>query len=215
MGTFGLDLRWSVHEKGYVIVRKRTPERIASGALGDWEEEYLVGRGRLLDLEPLKNFDGLLCREFVKVCDTQGALSFVERFGPLTGDGLYRGGERVSEVVRQAWLMRRYVEAGFRGKPALKDLIPTPGVALGTINVTLAPRPHKSRPELKLTLNDLLTGIWIQFGQASAGGLKIRRCGHCSALFEAGPGSDRRLDAKFCSQEHKIAFHSLERTRRG
>jgi|SRR3974390_381141 len=216
MSAIGLDLPWRVHEGGYAVVLKRTHMRVAiSGTRGEWEEEYLVGQGMLLEVEPLKNFDGLLCREFVTVSDAEGALSFVERFGPLTDKGLYGEGESVGEIVRQAWLMRRFIEAGSRGKPALKDMLPPPGEALGTIDVTLVPRVHQSRPEMRFAPRDLLTGIWIQFGQAAAGGLKIRRCGQCSALFEAGPGWGRRLDAKFCSEEHKIAFHSMARKRRG
>jgi len=34
-----------------------------------------------------------------------------------------------------------------------------------------------------------------------------------AAFFEAGRGTGRRLDAKFCSDEHRIAFNSLKRSR--
>jgi len=43
----------------------------------------------------------------------------------------------------------------------------------------------------------------------------IKQCLHCGVRFEAGRGAGRRADAKFCSEEHKIAYHSLARSRGG
>jgi len=39
-----------------------------------------------------------------------------------------------------------------------------------------------------------------------------RACAHCGAMFEAGRGAGRRADAKFCSDEHRVAFNSLKRS---
>lgn len=44
------------------------------------------------------------------------------------------------------------------------------------------------------------------------GGIKGKQCRHCNEWFEAGPGTGRRVDAEFCSDEHRIRFHSLART---
>lgn len=41
---------------------------------------------------------------------------------------------------------------------------------------------------------------------------KVCTCLHCGSYFQAGPGTDRRLDAKFCSDQHRKDFNSLKRT---
>ena len=59
----------------------------------------------------------------------------------------------------------------------------------------------------------LLDALWLQLGQALTVSAKIRQCEHCGNWFEAGRGTGRRLDAKFCSDEHRIAFNSLKRSK--
>jgi hypothetical protein len=70
-----------------------------------------------------------------------------------------------------------------------------------------------SSPVWKFHPNTLLDGLWLQFAQAMTRGTQIRTCMHCADLFEAGLGTGRRLDAKFCSDEHRIAFNSLKRSK--
>jgi hypothetical protein len=40
-----------------------------------------------------------------------------------------------------------------------------------------------------------------------------RTCQYCSSLFESGPGTGKYIDAKFCSNEHKVRYFSLARTK--
>ena len=59
----------------------------------------------------------------------------------------------------------------------------------------------------------LLDGLWLQLGQAVTRGVHIRVCAHCGNLFETGIGTGRRLDARFCCDEHRIAFNSPKRSK--
>lgn len=217
MGNLAITLYWWKDASGYAVVRKPTTQKIAgSGAFGAWDEDFIVGKsGRWVPSEPLKDFEGLLYREFVRIDKIDSALLFVSRFGPLTRDGLSEQGEPAQEVIRQALIMWRYLELGFKRRSLLLDMLSPIGQPLGKIDVSLAPNRRSSKAELRFSPENLLTGIWLQFGQAASGGMKIRSCGHCGSLFEAGPGSGRRLDAKFCCDEHKIAFHNLARAGRG
>lgn len=43
---------------------------------------------------------------------------------------------------------------------------------------------------------------------------ELHVCAWCKELFKTGVGTGRRLDAKFCCDEHKTTFHSLGRTKR-
>jgi hypothetical protein len=40
---------------------------------------------------------------------------------------------------------------------------------------------------------------------------RVGRCWHCDIWFAAGRRTKRRLDAKFCCDEHRIEFNSLRR----
>jgi hypothetical protein len=37
-------------------------------------------------------------------------------------------------------------------------------------------------------------------------------CRHCMEVFTVGPGTGRRMDAIFCSDAHRVRFHSLQRS---
>jgi hypothetical protein len=59
----------------------------------------------------------------------------------------------------------------------------------------------------------LLDALWLQLGQALTADVQFRKCEHCTEFFVAGRGTGRRLDAKFCSDEHRIAFNSFKRSK--
>jgi hypothetical protein len=68
---------------------------------------------------------------------------------------------------------------------------------------------------------DLLSSPQLHaLGEAAAAeierlrGVAVRRCLRCGQSFQVGVGTGRRLDAKFCSEAHKIVFHSLARAER-
>ena len=67
---------------------------------------------------------------------------------------------------------------------------------------------------LRITTETFIGALWIQLGLKLSGAAVFRECRHCGGWFEAGAGTGRRADAEFCSNEHKIRFFSLNRTRR-
>jgi hypothetical protein len=69
--------------------------------------------------------------------------------------------------------------------------------------------------QLRITAETLIAALWWQLARKLSGEAKIRECRHCGDWFEAGTGTARRADSDFCSQEHKIHFFSLKRSRRG
>ena len=80
--------------------------------------------------------------------------------------------------------------------------------------VELIPDPKRGL-QLRITAETLIAALWWQLARKLSGDSKIRECRHCGEWFEAGRGSARRADSDFCSEEHKIRFFSLKRSRRG
>ncbi|CAN7311591.1 hypothetical protein LJR220_001643 [Bradyrhizobium sp. LjRoot220] len=74
-------------------------------------------------------------------------------------------------------------------------------------------REHGFR--MVLTANSLMDGLWLQLGQKVAGQALFRTCEllSCRQVFEVGSSSGRRLDARFCSDAHRIEFNSRKRTK--
>ena len=58
---------------------------------------------------------------------------------------------------------------------------------------------------------DLMQALWFQLGEVLASNIKLSSCLQCGKLFEVGVGSGRRADAKYCSDEHRTLYHSLNR----
>jgi hypothetical protein len=87
------------------------------------------------------------------------------------------------------------------------------GMPLRPLNASIVSDNGKMR--LKISPACLLDAIWLQLVQEqSAGAANLRECDYCHKLFMAGVGTDRRADAKFCSDKHRIEFNSLERRRK-
>jgi hypothetical protein len=178
----------------------------------------VVRRGRSNDvlevIQPLAQADALYLVFANSVSTTEGLLGFVQSFGPLT----YQGhdpdqGDLVELLLHHAQLMRDLINtpSSRRRKTASRgagSVAPGANVYVAIIaNSTTTALSWQMRPDT------LLDGLWLQFGQSITRGDAIRFCGHCGKLFEAGRGTDRRRDAKFCSDEHRIAFNSLKRSR--
>jgi hypothetical protein len=72
----------------------------------------------------------------------------------------------------------------------------------------------KGKVRLRLKPSSLLSALWYQLGLKLSGDTNVRTCRHCNSIFEAGVGTGRRLDAQFCSNEHKVEFFNRNRHRR-
>jgi hypothetical protein len=142
----------------------------------------------------------------------EGVLDFVQRYGPLTVYGNGRG-DGVGEVIRRAEIMRdtlKWVSAQPRRRMAGEETFFGPFIPL---RAWLDWDRRSRTPVWKFSPNTLIDGLWLQFAQAVTRGVQLRTCMHCGELFESGLGTGRRLDAKFCSDEHRIAFNSLKRSK--
>jgi hypothetical protein len=157
---------------------------------------------------------------FARTADTpEGLLRFVQQYGPLTHSGNDPDqGDGINLVINEARLMQGLIGpvlAHRRGPELEADDVAMPfSVAPGaTIHVTVVWDPVAKTYRWEFHASTLLNALWLQFGQTITRGAEIQACVHCGEWFEAGRGSGRRAGAKFCSEDHKIAYHSLKRSR--
>jgi hypothetical protein len=179
------------------------------------EEPLRVRRrgGELIPYRPLDVFESLFSI-FAELFTADDVLHFVEKFGPLTADGLdEEKGELVDGVLAHVDALRDVFlfASGDRARRAaiIADLQANP---FAELEVTLELDPGSEDPKLRFRPTSLLDALWLQAVQHISTGSSMRQCVHCSAWFEVGPGTGRRLDAKFCSDQHRVAFNSLRRT---
>jgi hypothetical protein len=145
----------------------------------------------------------------------EGALDFVRRYGPVTLPGsLPAIGDRVETVTESARAMRRLLNAMVDPRLMSDELGDelTPA-SLGIVEVAFFWNPTRKAPVWSFRPVSLGDTLWLQFGQAMMRGAQLRACVHCGGWFEVGAGTGRRADAKFCSDEHRVAFNSLKRSK--
>jgi hypothetical protein len=179
--------------------------RIPGPICRKWMPSPLIKRagGRLIGYEPLDKFP-LLFSYFASIPkNANGVLEFIHKYGPLTKDGLDPLiGENVEYLLDAARAMEMIMNplsrfAGFNiGKLTAKFEIVDDAV------------------RLKLDAEELLNALWLQCAQHLSNGTNLHRCQQCNTWFEVGIGTGRRLDAKFCSDEHRILFNSRRRSER-
>jgi hypothetical protein len=184
---------WHRDEKGYDLLPEtlRLPARI-------------VGKGgSRISYRPLEV--PTLFRIFANIQKTpEGALGFIENFGPLGLDGVDGGkGEKVSTVIQWAGVM----ESRLRRVKGRQGDIPLNRLEAHLVTDRDGVRCLEFRP------STLIDALWLQLGQELSGGTRIHRCILCHQPFRVGPGAARRADATFCSDEHRIEFNSLKRSR--
>jgi hypothetical protein len=143
----------------------------------------------------------------------EGALDFVQRYGPVASYAEVVA-DIVGSVTQNARAMRRLLDAmtGPRWMSAeLEDELAM--ASLGTIDFGFVWDPTRKAPAWSFLPVSLRDALWLQFGQAAMRGAELRACLHCGNWFEVGVGTGRRVDAKFCSDEHRVTFNSLKRSK--
>ena len=210
-----IELEWKRDSKGYRL-KPAVPATAAAAATlvlgGEGEPERIVrDGGKLESYRPTAQYDRLFVN-FANISSVDGLLGFVNQYGPLTGAGNDSVGDSVEELLRQARDMKRLIEPLKKAQLG-ERLLDGPTGLLGRAEVSLVLDENR-RCVLRLTAPNLLTALWLQFGQAAAGGVQLRTCQHCQDIFSVGPGTGRRLDAMFCSAKHKRTHFSLKRSRR-
>ena len=191
------DFTWFKDPKGYrLIPAKPIPQRPGQSLLdlpsGVFQPARIVRNGgKLQSYRPLEVFPNLFSR-FIDTAKTEeGVLKFVQAFGPLTQDGLRKAGDHVPRIADEASAMGR---SGGRSPIKLVAAIVT----------------DFSGIRLKVSPSCLLDALWLQFAQSNT---RSRECLQCHSPFMVGVAAGRRADAKFCSDECRISFNSLKRSR--
>jgi hypothetical protein len=152
--------------------------------------------------------------QFSKVEDAATALGFVNKFGPLTHAGFEeKEGDNVEDIVSLAKRARCLLELHARGRTdQLAEELRSP-LHMGSISVQLGTDPLTKKPRLSFVPRDFENAIWLELAQNLSGASELRKCLRCNDLFRVGPGTGRTLKASFCSDRHRIEYHSLRRTK--
>src|SRR5262249_55744990 len=134
-----------------------------------------------------------------------GCLAFCTEYGPLPHAGAAgAGGEVVPSLLDQAKRMRE------RLKPQRAKI--APDIPITRLMASLS-TDRKGTVSLQICPVTLLDALWLQFAQARTEGAEMHQCKHCQGWFPVGGKSGRRLDAEFCTDEHRKRFNSLARSR--
>ena len=200
-----IQLDWWKDPKGYHLAETEPSKLLRVVRNGSPHDE-------LVHCQPLDNSQTLFGIFAATATTPEGVLKFVQSYGPLTAYGNDQG-DRVAEIIRRAELMRdtlKWMSAQPRRRMAGEETFFGPGIAL---HAWLDWDRGSRSPVWKFRPSTLIDGLWLQFAQVVTRGVRIRACKHCADLFEAGLGTGRRLDAQFCSDEHRIAFNSLKRSK--
>jgi hypothetical protein len=220
-----INFEWWRDAAGYQLVPDTTPpdpeEALVYYPLGihivsaEIKPLRLVRRGGdLVPYHPIDRFETLFRIFANEVTRPEGVLAFAQRFGPLTSDGLDMSvGEPAYHSLVHAAGMREFLSFASGDKQLLARGIEAQINPLGQIDIAIVLDAETTRPKLRLSPSNLLDALWLQFAQSLAGGTSLRQCQHCGGWFETGDGTGRRRDAKFCSNEHRIAFNSLKRSK--
>jgi hypothetical protein len=206
MPDLAFDFIWYKHADGYRLIPAkpitlRRGQSILDIPSRDIQPARVVcNGGSLQSYRPLDKFPNLF-RYFIGMPHTEaGVLEFIEKFGPLTYDGLKKDGEVVPEVISWAEQMSLAVRGQIIAMP------------LNRLNASIVTEQGGMR--LKVSPACLRDALWLQLAQARTGGsADFRECLQCQTLFATGIGTDRRADAKFCSDACRITFNSLKRSR--
>jgi hypothetical protein len=199
MAMLHIDFEWWRDPTGYRMAGKETDATVV----------YHPPKHRPLHDRPCFQGNGAL------PISADDVLYFIERFGPLTKNGLDTSkGELVDGILAHSDAMRDLfmVLSGDRARRAklIADLRMSP---FADLDITLELDPASEDLKVRLCPTSLLDAIWLQAARELSSGAAVRQCRHCGDWFETGPRTGRRADAKFCSDEHRIVFNSLKRTK--
>ena len=209
MSRIAIEFEWVRDPKGYRLAETGRPKmlRVVRKGTGNKPEDFQLFRPLASDL---------LFKIYANLAKTpNGVLEFVSRFGSLTYEGWDpTKGEPVTSVMRDADHMRQVLGFWDGDQKQQRLFGPPPTTGPGSsLDAMVIWDPAAKALKWELRPKSLLDALWLQLGQSLTTGAQIRQCEHCGDWFEVGLGTGRRLDAKFCRDEHRIAFNSLKRSR--
>jgi hypothetical protein len=197
-----IDFAWTRDPKGYRLTDPKPLRRVVRNGPNGSEVSC-----RALSGEEFRIFAS------IATSDTS-LLDFVQWYGPLTWDGLdATKGDIVELVMHHARAMRELLTATAERHSPSSDGGPVYVGSDSTVRAAVVWDPASKSLRWCFRPHTLLDALWLQFGQAVTRGARLRTCEHCGTWFETGAGTGRRADARFCSDEHRIAFNSLKRSK--
>jgi hypothetical protein len=218
-----IDFEWAVDEAGYDWVPGGPAEAGEENSpFGEFMSvlegspirlDRIVRRGgKLRTYRPFERVDGL-CRVFAGAAvDPKGLMNFVHRFGPMTEDGNHDGEDALiglGHAETMAGWLRQYSQ----NRRECFSQLACPGLGWSRLDVALWVNPATGKPQYRFRPPALVNALWFEVAQIMTSDAQLRECAHCGRWFEVGPGTGRRADAKFCHDEHRIAFNSLKRSK--
>lgn len=180
-------------------------------------QRVVPNSGELIPYQPLSNtkFDKL-SRVFASIQTPENVLYFVQQYGPLTEAGLYPDqGENVENALKQATFFRDVLNGGRPRRKRTSAFFEggvTESPHFASLEASLTPDASGAL-RLRVLPKNLLDALWLKLAHELAAGTRIRACLLCGTWFGAGPGTNKRLDAKFCSDEHRVLYNSRRRTK--
>jgi hypothetical protein len=135
--------------------------------------------------------------EFANVKSHEELLEFITKYGSLTN------GNEIGMLLDAA-----------KGMKACLRSRKLPTWSIADLKASFSTDKVSGNATIKYSPATLLDALWLQVGQVISGGTEVRQCQHCGDWFSVGGEKGRRLVARFCKDEHRIAFNSLERTRK-
>jgi len=152
--------------------------------------------------------------DFVKIKNAAGVLEFYGRWGPLDRIGNEQdGGEPVWYLARLISRMKQFIDAWADPDKAtqtrfIERILGADGFGICDLEYVLVFDPQTRTPRRRLRIPNLFAALWMgMIDILMSDDTVLRRCGHCNELFAAGGESGRRLDAKFCSDQHRVLYH--------
>ena len=153
-------------------------------------------------------------KHFANVTNADELMEFVNKFGPLTTAGVKPDvGDRIPQLLAHAYAMQEMLKAAARNDKSEISIARHTVMPFARLDVDLVFDPAVQRLQLQIKPPSLLEALWLSLAQGLSSQGNLSQCRQCAVWFETGPGTGRRLDAKFCSDEHRIAFNSLKRSK--
>ncbi len=200
-------LIWQRDEAGYEL-RAEEPPVYPAGAT-----RLIVPRGgEIVAYQPL--LFGSLYTRFASIHTLDDLLRFTNEYGLLTKSAEEaKQGEDALYNIKVAQVFRLTL----RNVSQVTDIMSELPTTLGQLEVILTRDQKTGKPQLQYRPPTLLLALWLQLGRAMTGDIPTRECRYCREFFEVGPRSTphRRIDADFCEEDHRVAFHNRNRPRKG
>jgi len=167
------------------------------------------------ELDTCSRLKGREYQKFAAVKNEDDLLNFVKVYGPLTplgNDLSENGGDPAESLVDEARWMNEILSAFGRSPPYLSNQqLERLALNSGRAARSLVWDSDSGVAVWQSNVSYLLAALWEQLANAVTCGVLLRLCEYCREWFEIGTRGGKRRDARFCSDDHRIAFKNNAR----